>query len=203
MNVYEKVQNCRIELQQMNIKKSGKNTFAHYDYYELQDFLPPINLLFQKHKLFSQISFTSEFASLTIVNTENPDEMIHFTSPMAEANLKGTHPIQNLGAVQSYQRRYLYQTALEIVEHDQLDGTFGKDKSTPSSSHTDGQSSTKMISDKQLSLLHSKLDVIAKKRNTTPVAILRQANVTDAKELTSRLASQLIDKLIELETQDT
>jgi hypothetical protein len=42
---------------------------------------------------------------------------------MAEANLKGTHPIQNLGAVETYSRRYLYVTALEIVEHDALDSS--------------------------------------------------------------------------------
>jgi hypothetical protein len=44
---------------------------------------------------------------------------------MAEANLKGTHPIQNLGAVETYQRRYLWMTAMEIVEHDALDATTG------------------------------------------------------------------------------
>jgi hypothetical protein len=42
---------------------------------------------------------------------------------MAEANLKGTHPIQNLGAVETYQRRYLWMTAMEIVEHDILDAS--------------------------------------------------------------------------------
>jgi hypothetical protein len=42
---------------------------------------------------------------------------------MAEANLKGCHPVQNLGATETYIRRYLWQTALEIVEHDAIDGT--------------------------------------------------------------------------------
>jgi len=40
---------------------------------------------------------------------------------MAEANLKGAHPIQNLGAVLSYQRRYLWMAALELVEGDPID----------------------------------------------------------------------------------
>jgi hypothetical protein len=51
---------------------------------------------------------------------------------MADANLKGCHPIQNLGAVETYSRRYLYVTALEIVEHDALDATTGQE--TPKSS---------------------------------------------------------------------
>jgi len=50
---------------------------------------------------------------------------------MADAHLKGCHPIQNLGAVETYSRRYLYVTALEIVEHDALDATTGQD--TPKS----------------------------------------------------------------------
>ena len=111
----------------MKLKKSGKNSFAGYDYFELQDFLPQINKLFLDHQLIGLISFTVELATLKIINTEKPDEVLEFTSPMAEANLKGCHPIQNLGAVQSYQRRYLYVTALEIVEHDKLDATTGKE----------------------------------------------------------------------------
>jgi hypothetical protein len=46
---------------------------------------------------------------------------------MAEANLKGNHEIQNLGAVETYQRRYLWMTAMEIVEHDILDSGREKD----------------------------------------------------------------------------
>jgi len=124
-NVYQKLQECRVKLQAVKLKKSGKNKYSGYDYFELEDFLPKVNELFQEHKLTSLISFTPETATLTIVNTEQPEETIVFTSPMAEASLKGCHPIQNLGAVQSYQRRYLYIAALEIAEHDALDSTIG------------------------------------------------------------------------------
>ena len=33
---------------------------------------------------------------------------------------KGCHEVQNLGAVQTYLKRYLYQNCFEIVEADQL-----------------------------------------------------------------------------------
>jgi len=123
MNVYEKLQIARIDLQSMEMKKSGHNKFAGYQYFELGDFLPQINKLFADLKLCSMISFGKELAELKVVNMEKPDEVITFTSPMAEANLKGCHPIQNLGAVETYNRRYLYVTALEIVEHDALDSS--------------------------------------------------------------------------------
>ena len=121
MNVYQKLQACRVALQEAKIKKSGRNRHAGYDYYELSDFLPTVNKLFMEHKLFSQVSFTSEVATLTIINSEKPDEKIVFTSPMEKAELRGVQPIQNVGAVQTYQRRYLYLMALEITESDALD----------------------------------------------------------------------------------
>lgn len=42
---------------------------------------------------------------------------------MGSAALKGVHEVQNIGAVETYQRRYLWVAALEIVEHDALDET--------------------------------------------------------------------------------
>jgi hypothetical protein len=124
--VYAKLQKARIKLQSATIKKSGHNKFAGYQYFELGDFLPTINEIFNELGLCSVISFDKELATLRIIDTDNGGA-ITFTSPMADANLKGCHPIQNLGAVETYSRRYLYVTALEIVEHDALDATTGQE----------------------------------------------------------------------------
>ena len=126
MNIYEKIQHVRVELQNLGLNKSGKNKFAGYTYFELSDFLPAINQLCKDHKLMTHISFTREEATLTIINAEAPDEKVTYTSPMYEAVLKGAHPIQNAGAVITYQRRYLMMLAFEIVECDALDSTQGK-----------------------------------------------------------------------------
>ena len=122
MKVYENLNKVRLALQKTKLTKSGHNKFAGYQYFELGDFLPTINELFASHGLFGYISFGKELATLTIVSTEDQSK-IEITSPMAEANLKGCHPIQNLGAVETYIRRYLWVTALEIVEHDALDSS--------------------------------------------------------------------------------
>ena len=127
MNIYEKLQLMRVALQGMNLKKSGKNTYAGYEYFELGDFMPPINKLMADHKVCSVVVYGEDMAYLTLINSENPEEKIQFTSPMKEATLKGAHAIQNLGAVETYQRRYLYMTAFEIVEADALDATQGAD----------------------------------------------------------------------------
>lgn len=123
MNIYEKVQEMRVALQTMNIKKSGENKFAGYKYYELGDFMPAINQLMKDYKVCSVVTFGAEEATLTLFNAEQPEEKVVFNSPMKDAVLKGAHPIQNLGAVETYQRRYLYMTAFEIVEADVLDAT--------------------------------------------------------------------------------
>jgi hypothetical protein len=88
----------------------------------LGDFLPQINEIFHGQGLCGVISYDSEYASLTITDVDDGTNIV-ITSPMVEANLKGAHAIQNLGAVETYQRRYLWMTAMEIVEHDALDSS--------------------------------------------------------------------------------
>jgi hypothetical protein len=124
MSVYKKLMQARLALQNTKLKKSGVNKFAGYSYFELGDFLPTVQNIFSDVGLCGYISYSPEIATLTIVDVED-NSLILITSPMAEANLKGTHPIQNLGAVETYQRRYLWMTAMEIVEHDILDATTG------------------------------------------------------------------------------
>lgn len=123
MKIYKKLMQARIDLQKNKLSKSGHNKFAGYKYFELGDFLPEIQQIFNNLGLCSIVSFSKEYATLTIYDVDSPEENIVFSSPMADANLKGTHPIQNLGAVETYSRRYLYVTALEIVEHDAIDSS--------------------------------------------------------------------------------
>lgn len=125
MNIYEKLQNCRVELQKMKLKKSGENKFAGFKYYELADFLPSVNELFLKYKMFSDFSIRNEEAILTIINMEKVEDYCIFTSPIAEANIKGCTPVQSLGGVHTYLKRYLYINALEIVENDMFDSKVG------------------------------------------------------------------------------
>lgn len=128
MNVYEKLQKCRVELQNTTLKKSGQNKFAGYTYFELGDFLPTINKLCLENKLLTVTRFDSEIATLEVINAEAPEEKVVFTSPQGSAQLKGCHDIQNIGAVETYQRRYLMMIAFEIVEGDALDPIVGQDK---------------------------------------------------------------------------
>lgn len=132
MKVYAQLNAARKQFHTLQLKKTGLNKFAGYSYFELGDFLIPALNVFEQNGLCAFISFGKDIATMTIVATEDGSS-IALTSPMAEANLKGCHPIQNLGAVETYQRRYLWVSALEIVEHDALDS------SAPVETKTDGK----------------------------------------------------------------
>lgn len=124
MNIYKKLMGARLKLQGMKLSKSGHNKFAGYQYFELGDFLPSVQTIFADIGLCGVVSFSADIATLTIYETEG-DGSVAFTSPMGSAALKGCHEVQNIGAVETYQRRYLWVTAMEIVEHDALDSATG------------------------------------------------------------------------------
>ena len=123
MTIFEKLNEARLRFQNANVKKRGKNDYAGYSYYELSDILPFINQIANELKFCCVINFNSELATLDFCDLEK-DEKITFTSPMSSASLKGCHEVQNLGAVETYIKRYLYQNCFEIVEGDALDGTM-------------------------------------------------------------------------------
>ena len=127
MNTYQKLNIARGKFHQQKLKKSGLNKFAGYSYFELSDFLIPALDIFGEVGLCSTISFNKDYAEMRIINVDNPDEFpIVITSPMGSAALKGCHEVQNIGAVETYQTRYLFVQALCIVEHDILDATTGQ-----------------------------------------------------------------------------
>jgi hypothetical protein len=129
MNIHKKLQQARMKLQNTTLKKSGHNKFAGYQYFELGDFLPQIQQICDLVGLCGTVSFTSDMAYLTIYDTDSNEmnSFVTFTSPMSSAALKGCHDVQNLGAVQTYLRRYLWVNAFEIVEHDALEPLTGKE----------------------------------------------------------------------------
>ena len=127
MNVYQKLNEARQTFHSIKLKKSGHNKFANYRYFELGDFIIPALGIFEEVGLTSIISFGKEEAHMEIVDNEKPENRIIITSPMSTAALKGCHEVQNLGAVQTYLRRYLWVAALEIVEHDAIDSAPAKE----------------------------------------------------------------------------
>jgi hypothetical protein len=137
VNVYAKLVAARKSFHSKQLKKTGHNKFAGYDYFELGDFLIPALDSMAEFGLSAVISFDETIAKLTIVNCEKPEEQIVVTSPMSSCEMKGLHKVQQLGAVQTYLRRYLWVAALEIVEHDAIDASDGAAPSRPAKPKTE------------------------------------------------------------------
>ncbi len=142
-NVHVKLKEARKRLRATSIKKSGFNSYSKYYYFELADFINPTLDIFDELELFGFITYTPDIATLKIICLED-ESSIEITSPMSTAKLTACHEVQNLGAVETYIRRYLWITAMEILEHDALDSTTGKDK----------QSEVKTITADQATLLN-------------------------------------------------
>ena len=150
-NIYQKLNEGRNLLKSKTLKGSGKNEYAGFTYVELGDILPTITKIENDLHYITTISYDRDLAYAKVINIDNPNDYITFTCPMSEAQLKGCHAVQNLGAVQTYLRRYLYFTIYEVVEQDILDETVGKDEKP------------EKATEKQIGLINSYFNGIGKK----------------------------------------
>ena len=123
MNIFEKLQECRVTLKNKDLKQTGLNKFSNYTYFELGDFLPQAMDIMKDLKLTSLFSFETDKAKLTFINSENIEEQIIFETPSVISELKGCNAIQSIGASQTYMRRYLYIMAFELSEFDMVNPT--------------------------------------------------------------------------------
>jgi hypothetical protein len=136
MNVYQRLSLAREKFHALKLTKTGHNKFAGYYYFELGDFLIPALRVFREAGLCSHVTFDKDVATMVIRCDDKPEDWFNIESPMGSASLKGCHEVQNIGAVETYQRRYLWVAALEIVEHDALDASTGKGDDPGAVEHT-------------------------------------------------------------------
>lgn len=126
MNVYAKLIEARKMFLAAGVKKTGKNLYAEYKYFTLDDIIPVKTRIFDDLGLVDVISFGEGFACLSLFNVANPEERIDFVSPTEKDESLIKNPIQKLGAVETYVRRYLYMLLLDIVESDGIEATTDK-----------------------------------------------------------------------------
>jgi hypothetical protein len=128
LNVFQKLLQARKMFLEEGVSKSGKNPTIKYLYFELDDIVPTATKIFSEVGLIGLVSFSEEQATMTLVNTDNPEETILFTTPMRyPSENKAVNPVQALGAAQTYLRRYLYMVTLDICEADSIEPTTEAD----------------------------------------------------------------------------
>ena len=125
-NIYWKLVEARRRFLGANVKKTGVNRFAEFKYFTLEDIIPVKEQIFRDLGLIDPISFGTDVATLTLINCDNPEETIEFMSPLDKDESLIKNPIQKLGAVETYVRRYLYMLVLDIVEADAVEAVTDK-----------------------------------------------------------------------------
>lgn len=135
-NVYQKLMVARAKFLESDVQKTGKNMHLSFKYFELEDIVPTAIRIFNEVGLIPIVNFSTDVATMNIVNTDNPEEVIPFVAPfnqiapiVSNAGKQATNEMQALGSSITYMRRYLYMIALDICESDSIDANIGKGES--------------------------------------------------------------------------
>lgn len=138
LNVYQKLLKARAVFLRFDVQKTGKNMHLSFKYFELDDIVPTAIQVFDEIGLIPVVTFTTDTATMAIINTDNPEEIIYFAAPfnqiapiVSNAGKQATNEMQALGASITYMRRYLYMIALDICESDRFDANLGKPVAAP------------------------------------------------------------------------
>lgn len=136
-NVYQKLIKAREQFLNADVQKTGKNMHLSFKYFELDDIVPTAIRIFTTVGLVPVVNFTTDTATMTIVNTDNPEDTVAFVAPfnqiapiVSNTGKQATNEMQALGSSITYMRRYLYMMALDICESDSIDANAGKPVST-------------------------------------------------------------------------
>lgn len=132
MNIYQKLLKARAMFLKADVKKTGKNMHLSFKYFELEDIVPTATRIFGEVGIVPLVNFTADTATMTIVNTDNPEETVTFVSPfnqiapiVSNTGKQATNEMMALGSSLTYMRRYLYMIALDICESDGIDANAG------------------------------------------------------------------------------
>ena len=132
MNIYQKLLKARAMFLEADVKKTGKNMHLSFKYFELEDIVPTATRIFGEVGIVPLVNFTADTATMTMVNTDNPEETVTFVSPfnqiapiVSNAGKQATNEMMALGSSITYMRRYLYMIALDICESDGIDANAG------------------------------------------------------------------------------
>ena len=96
----------RVALQNAKLKKSGKNKFAGFEYFELADFLPKLNELMLEEEVNDRFYIQNGYAVLELMKGEVSQTytipFTQFDTPINKQGQASMQEIQYLGALNTY-----------------------------------------------------------------------------------------------------
>ena len=202
-NLNESIISIRVKLQNAKLKKSGKNKFAGFDYFELADFLPKLNELMLKEKINDRFYIKDGYAILEIqkggeiATYQMP--FVLFETPLTfkkdkNGNLlkdkngeyiqvPSMQDIQYLGALNTYYKRYLYLNAFGITDGEIIDSMNNDDLQEKKPERKASPKQIEVIS------MYYKDDNLKK--------LLDKNGIEKLEDMSLKKASELIEKLKE------
>lgn len=126
MNIYEKISKVRMAILQRSLTKD-KKAFS-YNYIDLPQIEPIITEECSNVGLLTIVDFPQGMAVMKVydLDAKNTGEMSTLTisapCDYTLVDIKGSQPIQKVGGMMTYMRRYLYMTLFAISEHDAVEG---------------------------------------------------------------------------------
>lgn len=153
MNVLRKLAVARKMFLESKPKKTGKNRHLEFTYWTLDDIVPHQTRIFEEVGLLEKFTYQEPqvigrhvdengevdimgepVATVCVYNIDAPDEFIEFklrwseVAPIVSKEGKVVNnPVQDLGMVQTYLRRYLKMQVLDLAEPDALDASLGEE----------------------------------------------------------------------------
>lgn len=133
MSVEQKILTLRKRIKELNLKATGYNSHAKYNYYQLSDFLPHTIDICSELGLYDEYSEDGEYKTLAISDIEKPTDARVYkikkteippvlpnqpTEKVGSAMQKVGNNAQAVGSVDTYFMRYLYRNMLKLTEPD-------------------------------------------------------------------------------------
>jgi len=190
-NLNESIISIRVKLQDAKLKKSGKNKFAGFDYFELADFLPKLNELMLEEKVNDKFYIKDDYATLEL---QKGEEINTYTMPFVLFDtptnrrvdrdteevyeVKSMQDIQYLGALNTYYKRYLYLNAFGITDGEVIDGMNPDDL----------DKSTK----KETKITAAQIKVLSQLSDDGKAKVCTKYEIEKIEDLTMKQASELI-----------
>lgn len=196
----ESIIDIRVKLQNSKIKKSGKNKYAGFEYFELADFLPKLNELMLDEKVNDRFYIKDNYATLELQkgNETNTYTMpfVLFDTPVNKKynkdldeyiNVKSMQDIQYLGALNTYYKRYLYLNAFGITDGEIIDSMDNSEL---------GDSKKIVKTKEELKIQKSQVEIISKYyKDENLKKLLKNNNLKKLEDMSLIKASEICKEL--------
>jgi len=120
-NIYTLLAEASHELQVSDIKKSGANKYAGFNYFKLEDFLPTLKKILAKKGIAHYFNFEESYAELVLSTNQQDTLKIKTVIPKQYHHAQIKDEMQRIGALQTYTKRLLYLNAFGISEGEIID----------------------------------------------------------------------------------